>query len=974
MPRRVDKVSMTREAFSPPLPRGACLACGLLTFLTTILASPIASTAEFTAIRDLYYQGDYDGCIEAARAEVERGIWNDAWARLLIRCYLDTGRYEEALRVYESLQEKFTNSIPLRVLGAEAYRYCGQADQAQRLLDAIPDLVRSAPWRYSDRENLLAIGKYLLSAGADPRDILTGFYDRVLQFDGEYVDAHLAIAELAIEKADYQEAVKSLTRAAELRPQDPHVHFLLAVAWQPSDPVAAAEHLQAALNRNPRHLPSLLFQAEQAVDAEEYLAAEKTIATILRINPSQPLAWALKAAIAHLQGEYAQEGEFRREALKHWPLNPEVDYRIGRVLSKHYRFQESVQYQRRALKMEPNYMAARFQLAQDLLRIGQEEEGWSLVDHVAATDKYHVVAYNLKTLRQRLEQFTTLEAPGFIVRMDAQEAVLYGPRVLRLLTEARDVLSARYEYTPTDPVTVEIFDQQSDFAIRTFGLPGGAGYLGVCFGSLITANSPATQGNHPANWESVLWHEYCHVITLQKTNNRMPRWLSEGISVYEEMQRDPSWGQPMNPRYKQMLLSDDFVPLSQLSGAFLHPRTPLHIEFAYFESALAVEYLIEMHGLPRLLKLLEDLGLGQTIDEAFHRRYGAVEILDQEFAAFARAKAEAFLPHTDFRTDELAEMEGIDALRDWLAEHPQNYPGWRQLCRQLFAQQDWEGALEAAQRMRELYPHDTSTDGALEMIARIARQQGDVQRERDALVELTTHRSDHVAALTRLIELELAAEDWAAAQRHAQRLLAVQPLIPVGHEALVTVARRNGELSHTIEPLRALLELDPIDPAEIQFQLAEALAATGDWQSARREVLYALEMAPRYREAQKLLVRLHERRHVATDQQQRTLTVDDEDPHEPASARPVPAASAPAAGQTDSLPPSAEAKDAEPMPGAATQSPRSPSPPPAPVEQPPAPVPPANEQPPAPVPPADEQPPAPEPPSVEQPPAPEPAR
>ena len=33
---------------------------------------------------------------------------------------------------------------------------------------------------------------------------------------------------------------------------------------------------------------------------------------------------------------------------------------------------------------------------------------------------------------------------------------------------------------------MEIFPQQKDFAIRTFGLPGGAGFLGVCFGTVVT--------------------------------------------------------------------------------------------------------------------------------------------------------------------------------------------------------------------------------------------------------------------------------------------------------------------------------------------------------------------------------------------------------------------------------------------------------------------------------------------------------
>ncbi len=95
---------------------------------------------------------------------------------------------------------------------------------------------------------------------------------------------------------------------------------------------------------------------------------------------------------------------------------------------------------------------------------------------------------------------------------------------------------------------VEIFPQQKEFAVRTFGLPGADGLLGVCFGRVITANSPASQGEHPSNWEAVLWHEFCHVVTLSKTRNKMPRWLSEGISVYEEGQRGPRLGHDAQPR------------------------------------------------------------------------------------------------------------------------------------------------------------------------------------------------------------------------------------------------------------------------------------------------------------------------------------------------------------------------------------------------------------------------------------------
>ena len=58
--------------------------------------------------------------------------------------------------------------------------------------------------------------------------------------------------------------------------------------------------------------------------------------------------------------------------------NPEVDFLIGRELSQKYRFREGAGYQEQSLRLDPDYLPAKSQLAQDRLRLGQEEQGWEL--------------------------------------------------------------------------------------------------------------------------------------------------------------------------------------------------------------------------------------------------------------------------------------------------------------------------------------------------------------------------------------------------------------------------------------------------------------------------------------------------------------------------------------------------------------------------------------------------------------------
>jgi hypothetical protein len=68
------------------------------------------------------------------------------------------------------------------------------------------------------------------------------------------------------------------------------------------------------------------------------------------------------------------------------------------------------------------------------------------------------------------------------------------------------------------------------------------GALGACFGRVVTLDSPHARKPGEYNWQPTLWHELAHVITLQMSNQRVPRWLTEGISVWERSAVVPSGG------------------------------------------------------------------------------------------------------------------------------------------------------------------------------------------------------------------------------------------------------------------------------------------------------------------------------------------------------------------------------------------------------------------------------------------------
>ena len=143
-----------------------------------------------------------------------------------------------------------------------------------------------------------------------------------------------------------------------------------------------------------------------------------------------------------------------------------------------------------------------------------------------------------------------------------------------------------------------------------------------------------------------------------------------------------------------MLVGDALTPISQLSSAFLAPKTPLHLQFAYFESALAVEFLIERCGLAAMKGLLDDLGSGMSINEGLPRwTKMSLTQLDGEFAKFARVRAEKAAPGATW--DELVDLPpnaNSAAIRAWLEKHPQNIEGLRRLGARLVQEEKWPEA------------------------------------------------------------------------------------------------------------------------------------------------------------------------------------------------------------------------------------------------------------------------------------------
>ena len=817
--------------------------------------------------------GDYEACAKAVEAELKDGAGGEERYLLLSRALMASGKYPEALKEITKALGEESQSVRLRWQAREVFLANGQTTKAGQMVEETLRKVSSDPSSFRDAPNLVVFGRAALAKNADPKRVLDQLFGTALKVDPKSRDVYLATGELALDKHDFALAAKKFGEGLKQLPDDAELNYGLARAYSSGDQALMLASAEAALKVNSNHVGCLLLLAEHHIDAEEYSDAKEVLDRIEVINPWHPDAWAYRAVIAHLNNQASDEEKARVKGLKYWSTNPRVDHLIGLKLSQKYRFAEGADHQRQALKFDPDYLPAKAQLGQDLLRLGEEAEGWDLAEEVQKEDGYDVEAYNVSNLHQTMAKFTTLTNQDFLVRMGKHEAAVYGGRVLDLLSRARSNLCAKYDIDIKRPTIVEIFPEQKDFAVRTFGMPGNPGYLGVCFGSVVTANSPAQRG-HAVNWEAVLWHEFCHCVTLQKTRNKMPRWLSEGISVYEEAQANPSWGQHMTPSYREMTLGDELTPISKLSGAFLAPESDEHLQFAYYESSLVVEFLIKNYGLDSLKAMLRDLGEGDEINETIAKHSAPMEKLEKDFAAFARDRAEKLAPTLDFEKPEFEKARAAQRQRmrrgessehnltagpedwdAWAKEHPTNFYVMSRQAEQLVEDKQWAEAKNVLKKLVDAFPEYVGPDGGYAMLAATHRALGETNAERDVLTRWAEKDDEATDAYLRLMEMESAATNWPAVLLNGNRFLAVNPLITRPYRFVTEASEQIGNAQSAIASYRSWLELDPPDPAEVHFNLARLLYKGGD-PGAKRHLLQALEDAPRSREALKLLLEM----------------------------------------------------------------------------------------------------------------------
>ncbi len=780
--------------------------------LILVLASPPV-LADLPRGRALEAVGDYRGALAAyAEADGTEPASAVAEARLLELL----GEREAARDRLRSL----TASVAATQDGVGGLVALGDAYRALAVTD--PALYREALRRYEEAARLdpddpvplVALGDLLLDRYNNAEALQA--YRNALELDGDYVPALFGIARS--QQFDYSPAV--------------------------------AGTLDRCLELDPGFLPARRLQARLDIDSEHRAAAEQQLERVFQGNPVDPEALALLAALRFLDGDLAAYRTLMRI------IDSETPGYVGRyrilaeVAAQNRRYRDAMGFALMAVREQPDAWWAHTLAGENRLRLGDMAGGRRDLETAFRGDPFDVRTRNTLELLDRLDDFETIQEGNFVLAADRGEAAVLAPRLLPIAEQAYAFFSERYGNRPRTPIRIEVYPRHEDFSVRTVGLVG-VDIVGVSFGPVIALDSPSAKVFGAFNWASAVWHEIAHSFHLDLTDGRVPRWFTEGLSVYEERLARPGWGMDASPGFLQAFSDGRLVPASDLSRAFLRPTYPEQIPHAYFQTALIMEMVEERYGFDAILALLHGYADGRDTAELVEDILGLKPAaFDGAFDDYVNKRYSASLaalgtdvddssPRRAGLADVIAQAAEAEASGDLVAaaglyrqavelfpDHAGPGSAWRHLARVLEAGGETAAAIEALRRSNEIDADDL--DGHREL-ARLLAESGDAAGETMALERTLLIDPFDAALHRRLAELYEADRDWhgAAASR------------------------------------RAVLALGPADPSGARYLLARSLYRAGRADEARDQVLDTLEHAPLYEDALELLLTLRARGEAA---------------------------------------------------------------------------------------------------------------
>jgi tetratricopeptide (TPR) repeat protein len=813
-------------------------------------------------IEALRMTGRYEEALGVAAKFQAREPASAALASARGEILYDLGRVEEARAEFERsiagrASDRLTAELNLAILIHEQ----GDLDQALARFDRFIDVYNGRSNLSAEELTAVAVAcKYLgVTDHQLFKDALRALDEAKAKDPGDFAPA-LRAGELFLEKYNSPDARQSFQEVLAVNPNQPEALLGLARVMSFDGSSEALDLTRKALEVNPKLVSARAFLAEQLLGIEDYPGARREAEAALAVNPVSLEALPILAAAELLSGNHGAFREVEVRALARNPNNAYFYNKLSDISVNNRLYREARDFAAKAVALDPRSYEGYGLLGLNQLRLGDIEEGRKNLERAFEGDPYNVWIKNTLDLLDTLPGYVTTRTAKFEIVIEGKESDLLAPYVERMAEEAYEKLAERYQFRPETPIRIEVYPSHGDFSVRTLGLPG-LGALGVCFGPVVAVDSPSARPRGQFNWASTLWHELAHTVTLGATDHKVPRWLSEGLSVLEERRARPGWGDDVSLSFLAAYQRGKLLKISELNNGFMRPTYPQQIGISYYQASLVSELIERDYGFSAIREMLASFRRGIPTDDVF-RLVLKMELseFDLAFERYLKERFEAQanslrLPPEDPKEGVPAPAVSAEELRERAERDEFDFIAHLETGRRALEAGDAASAERHLERAKKLFPEHAESGSPYPLLAQLFEERGDIEKAASELRTFVDINEAHYDAHLKLLELyrKLGKKEDAAAI--LERAISIYPFDADAHRKLVALYQELGRKQDVIVERRALLALTT-DRAQGLYDLSLAYYEAGDVKSAKRELLRALEIAPGFKEGLALLLKL----------------------------------------------------------------------------------------------------------------------